>query len=117
MRKRLLAALAGALAIMAVGAGIALAVSQSLGTAGELNYQINETSIDAGDPTTVKARCQSTRHVTGGGYDTLSDTQINESRPYDSGDNGTAPDDGWAVEFNPPGIGQAAVAVYAICDN
>jgi hypothetical protein len=111
-----LAALGGVLAIMAVGAGIALAVSQ--GTAGELNYQRTETAISSGDTITLKARCPSTRHVTGGGYEKESaGTRVNASRPFDSGDSGLVPDDGWEVEFGAPSGGKTIVAVYAICDD
>jgi len=111
-----LAALGGVLAIMAVGAGIALAVSQ--GTAGELNYQRNETAVSGPVNQTVKARCPQLRHVTGGGYEHVSEVEVEASRPFDSGDAGTVPDDGWEVEFAPSGAAvEEFVAVYAICDD
>jgi hypothetical protein len=111
-----LVALGGVMALMVVGAGIAFAVSQ--GTAGELNYQRSETGISSGDTITEKARCPSTRHVTGGGYEKESAaTRVHTSRPFDSGDAGLVPDDGWEVAFIAPSGGETIVAVYAICDD
>jgi hypothetical protein len=112
---RLMAALAGVLAAMAVGAGIALAVSQ--GTAGELSYRLKESTVDPSGFRTVKAPCPNTRHVTGGGYDAATPVKAYVSIPYDSSDGGTVPDDGWKVRFYNPDAGTALVDVYAVCDD
>jgi hypothetical protein len=109
-----LAALTGALAIMAVGAGIALAVNR--GTAGELNYRsVSEETPKAGS-FSIRASCPSDRHVTGGGYQLGSlQQQVTGSRPFDGTDNGSIPDDGWLV--NGENDSPQTISVYAICDD
>jgi hypothetical protein len=112
-----LGAIAGVLVIMAVGAGIALAVSESQGTAGELNYQRNASTMQGGTAlATRKARCPTTRHVTGGGFEVSSGTQVIKSTPYDGGDAGTVPDDGWMAVFGRLS-GEDSVVVWAVCDD
>jgi hypothetical protein len=119
--KRAFTALGIAVALMAVGAGIAMAVSD--GTAGELNYQRETFTVvgtNSGGFTNEvrKVKCIDGRHVTGGGFeplDGLADAQ--NGRPYDGRDGDAIPDDGWAVTSSVYGNNTGEIAVYAICDD
>jgi hypothetical protein len=73
-------------------------------------------SVPAQDGAQVVAKCPRGTHVSGGGAGADNGGgDVNESTPYDSGDDGSAPDDGWAAYFNDTG-NVANMRVYAICE-
>jgi hypothetical protein len=68
---------------------------------------------------TVSASCPGSKHVTGGGIDIKGksgDLEVNSSFPFDSGDAGSTPDNGWRVTGNNDGSGSTtSVRAFAIC--
>jgi hypothetical protein len=74
--------------------------------------------IPVGEIATKKVECPAGEHVLGGGQYIFSGTheaRLTASRPFDSGDAGKAPDDGWqaaAAGFAPSG---GTLTVNAIC--
>jgi hypothetical protein len=106
-----------AIAIAALGAGVAMAVN--LGTAGELNYQRETYTIQGTNSQnyfTRRATCPASRHVTGGGFEAVNGNG-EDPRPFDGGDAGTVPDDGWAVTLEIGSGTTGELTVYAICDD
>lgn len=67
---------------------------------------------------TLKAPCASNEHVTGGGGDwdaPYGEGRMSESAPYDDGDDGSVPDDGWLVSFDNFSLTTYTVTAYAHC--
>src|SRR5687768_8954759 len=92
----------GAIAAVFTAVGVGVAVAVNAGTAGELNYQkktftLTGTSPGVSQSFTKKVSCPASRHVTGGGIEGDGSAGANDGRPFDSGDAGSVPDDGWAV--------------------
>lgn len=108
---------AAVLALMALGASIALGVNR--GTVGELNYQrserliANTTAVGLFEGTVY---CPPGRHVTGGGVGDLTSIDIHVSSPIDGEDEDTIPDDGWRAYVTNDSGSRQRWFVYAICD-
>jgi hypothetical protein len=83
-----------------------------------LTYSSRQVVLHPGDAQTATAPCGASRHVTGGGAALSaagSAGYINSSYPWDNGDTGTVPDDGWGARaFNGTG-GDVRLTVYAAC--
>jgi hypothetical protein len=88
--------------------------------AGSVSYVTASASATAGHGMVARASCPSAMHVAGGGAAVQGDataSRLNASHPFDSGDSGTGPDDGWRARgFNVSGSTKRLVA-YAECVN
>ena len=88
--------------------------------ASALEYPTGPTKlVPSGEIATQKVKCPAGQHVVGGGqfiFSGQNEVRLTRSSPYDSKDEGRAPDDGWitsAAGYSPNG---GTVAVTAICD-
>ena len=99
---------------------LALAVTPAADAAtvksGGLTYVTERFEPQAGSLETLKAKCPAGTHVWGGGHyntGTFEQALPRHSYPYDSGDKGTAPDDGWKAQISV--IDGVEVRVHATC--
>jgi hypothetical protein len=98
---------------------LALAPSANAAIVGQggFKYVTKSFELPPGKTKTFKAPCPKRNHVLGGGhYNTglYGDVIGAHSYPYDSGDRGRKPDDGWAAQLR--GFTSSYIAsVYAIC--
>src|SRR5262245_18122908 len=85
---------------LALSATIAGTASASLVSSGGFNYVTKSFDLPPGKSKTFKASCPKRHHVLGGGHynnGLYGDVISAHSYPYDSGDRGRKPDDGWAA--------------------
>lgn len=78
--------------------------------------------VRSGESKTVKAKCRSGEAVINGGFaSTLSPVAFAEAtwatstRPFDSGDDGKVPEDGWQVKLQNDGEEASRLNVHALC--
>lgn len=74
--------------------------------------------IEANETGKLKASCTGGRHVIGGGaaiFGPIADARLNSSYPYDSGDRGKKPDDGWKARGVNLSGAELSFAVTVIC--
>lgn len=64
----------------------------------------------------ASVKCPTGYKVVGGGIgETSSDAVINETRPWDSGDSDSIPDDGWSGFVTNPSSAQQSATMFAVC--
>jgi hypothetical protein len=82
----------------------------------DLRYRVGDTVlIRPGQSGKATAQCRRGEAVTGGGFDSAGMWPAS-SRPWDSGDRRTVPDDGWLTQMhNPGGDGRKSLTPWAIC--
>jgi hypothetical protein len=106
---------AGSLAVIAT---VLTALAPSAANA-DLSYERKRFKVEPGEQSpTVRARCEDGRHVLSGGFGATLTFHVNRSMPFDGGDRGKKPDDGWEVSLsnlNPPGDSRTQAVLYAIC--
>ncbi|MDX6587673.1 MAG: hypothetical protein QOI31_2146 [Solirubrobacterales bacterium] len=82
------------------------------------NYRV-KSKASSGPTIKVKAACRNHEAVIGGGASAsggAGQAHLIESSPFDSGDQGDIPDDGWQVEYYVPGAVEQEFAAFAVCD-
>jgi hypothetical protein len=85
-------------------------------TSGGITYVTKERHVKANHYRTLKAECPGGTHVLGGGEDSnagFAQLRLRHTFPYDTKDQGSKPDDGWAVGVS-ASVGRD-VDVTAIC--
>jgi len=90
----------------------------NLGTEGGFNYRSETASLPGNAQTLIRANCPNSKSVTGGGVFSsalFGDTAVNSSNPFDDGDAGSTPDDGWLAYVDNYSGTTASGTVYAIC--
>jgi hypothetical protein len=89
------------------------------GPASSLRVESDETG-SAPDALTLKAPCKDGESVSGGGVylgGAVNEAFVNSSYPFDGGDPGNKPDDGWKARVqNRAGLGKL-VTTYAVCSD
>jgi len=84
---------------------------------GAVRYRRDDEDIGMGEGATARASCRRRDSVLGGGFFIVPVlvTEASILAPFDGGDRGSRPDDGWTVHgFNHTGIG-SIVGAHAIC--
>lgn len=74
--------------------------------------------IAAGGTGTRSAHCPTGTKVIGGGADVIGKntaTVLSQSFPYDDGDGGIAPDNGWRASLDSRSAGSKTLVAYAVC--
>jgi hypothetical protein len=106
-----------AAAAAALVAGPAAPARAAVESQGGFKYVTENFKLKPGKPSTFKAECPGNTQVLGGGHyntGTYGDVIGLHNYPYDDGDNGKVPDNGWAAQLR--GFGEKfKVKVYAIC--
>ena len=100
-------------------AASASALAVNLGDTGGVSYRYVADHVPAGRPGNALAACPRGKSPTGGGYQLTSAMGLNQyeaaaSKPFDGGDKGRVPDDGWQVRGEQADHGVTAGS-YAIC--
>ena len=94
-------------------------IHYACGTGPQPAYRAAKVSVPAGYQTTLKAKCASGEHVSGGGVSVAGPTDgahAAVSRPVDStGDADKVPDDGWLATVSNDGAVSRTAKVTAIC--
>lgn len=96
----------------AVRAGVA---ATAMCTPENHRYKVKEVPVPLGF-SEAKVSCGKDSHVTGGGVSVPVGNNPTSSYPYDSGDPGNKPDDGWAAGLYIDDLGVDA-GMYAICSH
>jgi len=102
---------------LALSITVAVTASASVVTSGGFKYVTKSFDLPPGKPKTFKAPCPKHHHVLGGGHynnGLYGDVIGAHSYPYDSGDRGRKPDDGWAAQLRGFTVSYD-VSIYAIC--
>ena len=89
-----------------------------VGSVGEPAYRDTSTSILPRSTKTVRSSCGSGEHVLGGGAYITGSTasaRVAGSRPFDSGDAGTVPDDGWLATYRNTSDTALTAYAHSIC--
>jgi hypothetical protein len=86
--------------------------------AGKTVYRSHDVKLRVNHSATAKARCPTGTYVAGGGNyisGSTEDATMQVTRPFDAGDRGKKPDDGWRVKaFNLRGT-RTELTAYAMC--
>jgi hypothetical protein len=97
---------------------IQLGETEVCGDVDGVNYQHHREPSPAGSRVTVKAGCPEGEHVLGGGGEEdgpFASQRLVETAPFDSGDAGTRPDDGWRITVDNVGAASYHAKAWAIC--
>lgn len=89
-----------------------------VGSVGEPAYRSTSTSVLPRSTKTVKSSCGAGEHVLGGGAyinGSAASARVAGSRPFDSGDAGTVPDDGWLVTYRNTSDSPLTAEARSIC--
>ena len=90
-----------------------------VGSVGEPTYRNTSTDISPRSTKTVKSSCGAGQHVLGGSAyinGATANARVAASRPFDSGDAGSVPDDGWLVTYRNTSDGTLTMSAHSICD-
>jgi hypothetical protein len=91
------------------------AASTAMCTETHYRYRVKHQPVDVGYPPEVKVGCGGQDwHVTGGGASVPEGNNPTETFPFDSGDQGNSPDDGWAAQAYIDNF-DVKLTVYAVC--
>jgi len=107
-------------AIAAVMLFGAVGAAQAQGAFGELEYVSKFEALSVNDRDSVKRGCPPGTHVLGGGQYLFSGFQtavLTASAPFDGGDAGKQPDDGWKTTVDGQDGFANELTVYAICSS
>jgi hypothetical protein len=88
------------------------------GEVGGVNYSHLRRPSLAGKRVAVKVECPTRQHVLGGGgagSGPFGSQRLVATSPFDSGDDGHVPDDGWRVVVDNTSVDDHKATVYAIC--
>jgi hypothetical protein len=107
--------------VLGLVAGVAIAaLLAGASSAQAITYETGRLALVFPDEiTTVKVKCPRGQHVLSGGqyiFSGLHEARLTRSQPYDSGDKGKKPDDGWLVSVAGYSPGGGDVTPTAICD-
>jgi hypothetical protein len=107
---------------MGVVAALALALvptaSAATRSAGGLKYVTKKVSVNGSGSVTATASCpKGTRTIGGGERNGAApgELRISQTFPYDNGDKGSRPDDGWRVRVFHPSSSKLKIRVGAVC--
>ena len=81
-------------------------------------YRTRTLPAPDGETRTAKVKCPRSQHVSGGGAALLGQPiygEIESTYPFDSGDRGGKPDDGWAVRFSNLDHSPHQMKAFAVC--
>ena len=87
---------------------------------GSVSYPTTRVRTQKRERTTARVACGGSRHVLSGGALTtgpFGSQRLVSSAPYDSGDPGSKPDDGWSASADNLKRKRRAMEVFAICSN
>ena len=87
---------------------------------GKLRYPERSVKVKGGKTGTAKASCREGMHIAGGGgliQSVPGEARLNSSYPFDDGDRGKRPDDGWAVRAINNGDDADFLEAHAVCQN
>ena len=102
---------------LVLSASLAAGASASVVSSGGFKYVTKNFTLNPGKALTYRAECPKRTHVLSGGHynnGTFGDVIGAHSYPYDNGDPGRKPDDGWAAQLR--GFTESYdVSIYAIC--
>ena len=82
------------------------------------SYRTHDQATPGKERTVVKAACGTGEHVLGGGgheSGTFGTQRLVGSAPFDSSDNGDAPDDGWRIAVDNVKRKQRSATAFAVC--
>jgi hypothetical protein len=115
---------AGATAIAGSGGDNGKSVARggaSTTSAGDMVYRTKTKTNRAGQQTSIRVKCPSGTRVQGGGGGGLStiagDQALNFSVPFDGGDSGAAPDDGWVAYVDNNTGRNLEMVGWAVCED
>jgi hypothetical protein len=106
------------IAVLAALAFVPLVAPPADAAVGGLSYRQAYRLVPTGESASKTALCRGGSSVVGGGVDIVGGhnlTTVRSSRPVDSGDAGTTPDDGWSATMNNGAPTDRLMTVFAIC--